>query len=62
MVDFVLDPDSKIFNIDGIKSGMGLEYRVQVPKTNGTLALTNNPSAITTFGLRATHLTGDSVI
>ncbi|HGJ5866179.1 phage tail protein [Arsenophonus nasoniae] len=46
MVDFVLDPDSKTLNIDGIKSGVGLEYRVQVPKSNGTLALTNNPTKI----------------
>ncbi|HGJ5877732.1 MAG TPA: hypothetical protein ACHBZ9_01260, partial [Arsenophonus nasoniae] len=27
-------------------SGVGLEYRVQVPKSNGTLALTNNPTKI----------------
>ncbi|MDR5610608.1 hypothetical protein [Arsenophonus sp.] len=61
-IDFELDPSSTILNINGIKTGVGLEYRVQVPRTSGTLALTNNPSAITAYGFYATHPTGDSVI
>lgn len=46
-VDLMFNPDNKILNIDGIKAGVGLEYRVQVPRTSGTLALTNNPTEIT---------------
>ncbi|WGL96498.1 gp53-like domain-containing protein [Arsenophonus nasoniae] len=59
MVDFVLDPDSKTLNIDGVKSGVGLEYRVQVPKSNGTLALTNNPTVVTVPKLYVTNTTSN---